>query len=94
MNTTTEHRKSKHHEWGQTVPLMVVLGAIATWCVGLSLAAFNTNGAVAALTATVNDIKESTSGFPQVKAEVDWLAQQKGYNEAIGKASSSTAENR
>lgn len=90
MNPTTEHRKSKYSEWGQTIPLLTIICAIATWCVGLSLAAFNVNGSVSGLTATVNDIKESTQGFPQVKAEVDWLAKQRGY---IIKNSSTTAEN-
>lgn len=66
-----------------TVPLLMVVGAICTWCAGLSVAAFNANGTVSGLTISINDIKENTSGFQEVKAEVDWLAKQRGYKSQL-----------
>lgn len=62
-----------------TIPIMTAIGAIFVWCAGLSVSLFNQNGAISGLTATVADIKENTSGFPTLKAEIDWLAKQRGY---------------
>lgn len=81
--------KSKETNRGQTtVPIVMIITAIGVWCSGLSLAAFNVNGAVAGLTASLADIKENTSGLSQLKAEVDWLAQQRGYKQPILEATS------
>ena len=76
-----------HH--APTIPIVVVIGAICTWCAGLSISVYNTFGNVSSLTASVGDIKENTNGVPTLKAEVDWLVAQKGYT--ITKIASTTA---
>lgn len=73
----------------KTVPLMLVIGAIAAWCSGLSIAAYNVNGTVSSLTAAVGDIKNDTEAIPDLKAKVDWLATINGYRPS--KESTTTA---
>lgn len=72
-----------------TVPIVVVIGAICTWCAGLSIGVLNSYTGISGLTASVSDIKQNTDTVPTLKAEVDWLVTQRGYT--ITKMSSTTA---
>lgn len=74
------HVESKASKRGQTtIPIIVVIGAMCTWCAGLSIGVLNNYTGVSSLTASVADIKDNTIGVPTLKAEVDWLVSQKGY---------------
>lgn len=78
-----------HISRGQTtVPILVVIGAICTWCGALSIGVLNNYTGVSSLKASVADIKENTANVPTLKAEVDWLVSQKGYT--IAKLSTTT----
>lgn len=87
--------KSKGWTRGQTIPLMTILGAICTWCVGLSISAFNMNGSVSGLTASVGDIKDTlaSTDLPSLKAEIDFLAKQRGYKPPVEPLANATSTN-
>lgn len=74
-----------------TIPILAVISTLFAWSAGLSIAAYNSNGSVSSLTASVGDIKETLdrSDLPSMKAEVDFMARQRGYNLDISEATTS-----
>lgn len=77
------HDKSKGFIRGQTIPVMVVVSAIALWCSGLSIGMYNINGQVSGLSTSVVTIEKNTDGLPDLKAKINWLAEQQGYKPAL-----------
>lgn len=73
-----------------TVPLMVVLSAIGMWDVGLSIGLYNLSSTVGSQTASISDIKSYTRDVPTLAAEVNFLAEQKGYS--YSNSASTTAQ--
>lgn len=89
MNNTTYQPKSK----GQTtVSIMVIISALGVWCSGLSLGLYSVNGTSSGLTASVGDLKETIdkADLPSMKAEVDFLAKQRGYKPPVITVASAT----
>ncbi len=74
---------------GQTVPFIAVIGVIFTWCAALSMGLYQNSNTIGELTASVSDIQKSTENIPDIKAEVDWLAKQRGYSAILSEATSS-----
>lgn len=77
----TEHKSQVPSNGKTTIPIMVVVGAICTWCAGLSVGLYTVNGQTASLTASVADIKDTldSGNLPVMKAELDFLASQRGF---------------
>jgi hypothetical protein len=71
---------------GQTViGIIIGVGAglstvFGIWDSGLSVQVFNDHATISSLTASVSDIKKSTKDLQTTEAEVNWLAELKGYN--------------
>lgn len=64
-------------------------GVTWVWNTGLSVSIFNDHATVSSLNTSVQDIKENTDGLPEMKAQLQFLAAQRGYKTQVSMATTS-----
>lgn len=62
-----------------TIPLVVVIGTIFTWCAALSIGMFNDHASIAGQTASIEDIKTNVQEIKATVHDIDNRASLTSY---------------